>query len=77
MDPLLKVLIPCSVYVQVSLLKELRHPRVVLLIGVCTTSKLPMMVLELMTRGSLHKHLQDPDRYYIHLVYGTHLLFYF
>ncbi|KAH3831342.1 uncharacterized protein LOC127880025 [Dreissena polymorpha] len=46
---------------EVSLLKELRHPRVVLLIGVCTTSKLPVMVLELMSRGSLHNYLRSSE----------------
>ncbi|XP_053399085.1 uncharacterized protein LOC123558283 [Mercenaria mercenaria] len=46
---------------EVSLLKELRHPRVVLLIGVCTSSKLPVMVLEYMSQGSLFSYLHNPE----------------
>ncbi|XP_063416470.1 uncharacterized protein LOC134698109 [Mytilus trossulus] len=45
---------------EVSLLKELHHPRVVQLIGVCTTDKFPLMVLEFMARGSLYYYLHDP-----------------
>ncbi|XP_033105975.1 uncharacterized protein LOC117108132 [Anneissia japonica] len=44
---------------EVHLLHGLRHPRIVLLIGVCTTGKLPIMVLEYMASGSLHQHLHD------------------
>ncbi|ELU17132.1 hypothetical protein CAPTEDRAFT_146577, partial [Capitella teleta] len=45
---------------EVSLLRELRHPRVVLLLGVCMNGPLPLMVLEFMARGSLFHHLHDP-----------------
>ncbi|KAJ8298435.1 hypothetical protein KUTeg_024966 [Tegillarca granosa] len=44
---------------EVNLLQDLRHPRVVLLIGVCTADKLPLMVLEYMARGSLYHRLHD------------------
>ncbi|XP_072039925.1 LOW QUALITY PROTEIN: uncharacterized protein [Amphiura filiformis] len=47
---------------EVSLLHELRHPRVVLLLGVCTTGRLPLMVLEYMAGGSLYHYLHDSDR---------------
>ena len=47
---------------QVSLLRELRHPRVVLLMGVCMTGPLPLMVLEYMAQGSLYHYLHDPDK---------------
>ena len=45
-----------------NLLKELRHPRVVLLMGVCTTSQLPLMLLEYMGLGSLYSYLHDPTK---------------
>ena len=49
---------------QVNLLKELRHPRVVLLMGVCTSSsKLPLMLLEFMAGGSLFHHLHDATKW--------------
>ncbi|XP_006811645.2 uncharacterized protein LOC102810182, partial [Saccoglossus kowalevskii] len=44
---------------EVNLLRELRHPRVVLLLGVCTLSKLPLMVLEFMSKGSLYSLLHN------------------
>ncbi|XP_069130522.1 uncharacterized protein [Argopecten irradians] len=47
---------------EVSLLRDLRHPRVVLLMGVCSTSRLPLMVLEYMARGSLYHHLHNTTR---------------
>ena len=47
---------------QVSLLHELRHPRVVLLLGVCTTGRLPLMVLEYMAGGSLYARIHDKTR---------------
>ncbi|KAL3880644.1 hypothetical protein ACJMK2_032868 [Sinanodonta woodiana] len=47
---------------EVSLLRELRHPRVVLLLGVCTTDRHPLMILEFMSNGSLFKLLHDPER---------------
>ncbi|XP_070553545.1 uncharacterized protein [Ptychodera flava] len=47
---------------EVNLMRELRHPRVVLLLGVCTTSHLPLMVLEYMSNGSLYSWLHDPNR---------------
>jgi serine/threonine protein kinase len=50
-------------FLQVSLLRELRHPRVVLLLGVCMNGPLPLMVLEFMARGSLFHHLHDPHKY--------------
>ena len=48
---------------KVSLLRELRHPNVVLLVGVCTSSHLPLMVLEYMSLGSLYKYLHNPQTY--------------
>ncbi|XP_066287041.1 uncharacterized protein [Branchiostoma lanceolatum] len=47
---------------EVSLLRELRHPRVVLLLGVCTTADLPIMVLEYMAQGSLYHWLHGEER---------------
>ncbi|XP_038055741.1 uncharacterized protein LOC119727764 [Patiria miniata] len=47
---------------EVSLLHELRHPRVVLLLGVCTTGSLPLMVLEYMAGGSLYARIRDKSR---------------
>ncbi|XP_033743162.1 serine/threonine-protein kinase CTR1-like [Pecten maximus] len=47
---------------EVSLLRDLRHPRVVLLMGVCSSSRLPLMVLEYMARGSLYHHLHSTAR---------------
>ncbi|XP_064637727.1 uncharacterized protein LOC135493962 [Lineus longissimus] len=44
---------------EVSLLRELRHPHVVLLVGVCTTATLPLMVLEYMSGGSLFAAIHD------------------
>ncbi|XP_071951805.1 uncharacterized protein [Antedon mediterranea] len=44
---------------EVNLLHGLRHPRIVLLIGVCTTGKLPLMVLEYMSAGSLYQYLHN------------------
>ncbi|KAK3588556.1 hypothetical protein CHS0354_027782 [Potamilus streckersoni] len=47
---------------EVSLLRDLRHPRVVLLLGVCTTDRHPLMVLEFLSQGSLFKLLHNPER---------------
>ncbi|XP_078601587.1 uncharacterized protein LOC144876309 [Branchiostoma floridae x Branchiostoma japonicum] len=47
---------------EVSLLRELRHPRVVLLLGVCSTADLPIMVLEYMAQGSLYHWLHGEER---------------
>ncbi|ESO93984.1 hypothetical protein LOTGIDRAFT_104546 [Lottia gigantea] len=47
---------------EVSLLRDLRHPRVVLLLGVCTDTKLPLMVLEYMSSGNLFNILHDTRR---------------
>ncbi|XP_021360200.1 uncharacterized protein LOC110454806 [Mizuhopecten yessoensis] len=47
---------------EVSLLRDLRHPRVVLLMGVCSSSRLPLMVLEYMARGSLYHRLHSTTR---------------
>ncbi|XP_022086324.1 uncharacterized protein LOC110976918 isoform X2 [Acanthaster planci] len=47
---------------EVSLLHELRHPRVVLLLGVCATGTLPLMVLEYMAGGSLYARIHDKLR---------------
>ncbi|XP_019621594.1 PREDICTED: uncharacterized protein LOC109467910 [Branchiostoma belcheri] len=47
---------------EVSLLRELRHPRVVLLLGVCTAADLPIMVLEYMAQGSLYHWLHGENR---------------
>ena len=46
-----------------NLLRELRHPRVVLLMGVCTSSQRPLMVLEYMNAGSLYGYLHDNNRF--------------
>jgi len=46
-------------------LKELHHPRVVLLLGVCTSDKLPVMVLEFMAKGSLYYYLHDGECWWI------------
>ena len=50
------------VVIQVNLLRELRHPRVVLLVGICTTGRLPIMLLELMERGNLFDYLRDTNK---------------
>ena len=42
-------------------MQDLRHPRVVLLLGVCTSAPLPLMILEFMPKGSLYYYLHDPD----------------
>ncbi|XP_013405886.2 probable serine/threonine-protein kinase drkD [Lingula anatina] len=47
---------------EVNLLQELRHPRVVLLLGASTKTRLPLMVLEFMSQGSLHEYLHDSSR---------------
>ncbi|KAK3099351.1 hypothetical protein FSP39_003147 [Pinctada imbricata] len=47
---------------EVSLLRDLRHPRVVLLMGVVTTNRFPLMILEYMARGSLYHLLHDQSR---------------
>ncbi|XP_046561668.1 serine/threonine-protein kinase BCK1/SLK1/SSP31-like [Haliotis rubra] len=47
---------------EVSLLRDLRHPRVVMLIGVCTSRRLPLMVLEYMCKGNLFVLLHNPNR---------------
>ena len=47
---------------QVNLLRELRHPRVVLLVGICTTARLPIMLLELMVNGNLFDYLHEPSK---------------
>ncbi|GFO30864.1 protein kinase [Plakobranchus ocellatus] len=44
---------------EVSMLLELRHPRVVMLLGVCSTDSLPLVVLEYMSCGNLHSLLHD------------------
>ncbi|XP_033632232.1 dual specificity protein kinase splB-like [Asterias rubens] len=55
---------------EVSLLHELRHPRVVLLLGVCTSGQLPLMVLEFMAGGSLYARIHDKSREYLdHIAY--------
>ena len=45
-----------------SLLRDLRHPRVVLLVGVSTGDRLPIMVLEFMAGGDLYTLIHDPSR---------------
>ncbi|XP_071087310.1 uncharacterized protein [Haliotis cracherodii] len=47
---------------EVCLLRDLRHPRVVMLIGVCTSQRLPLMVLEYMSKGNLFALLHNPNR---------------
>ncbi|CAL1535237.1 unnamed protein product, partial [Lymnaea stagnalis] len=47
---------------EVSMFEELCHSNVVQLIGVCTTDKLPLVVLEYMVLGNLHNWLHDPSR---------------
>ncbi|KAL5012105.1 hypothetical protein ScPMuIL_010656 [Solemya velum] len=47
---------------EVSLLQELRHPRVVQLIGVCTTLKLPVIVLEYLPGGNLYQRLHMENK---------------
>ena len=48
---------------EVSLLRELRHPNVVLLLGVCRDREgRPLMVLEYMENGSLFSVLHDFER---------------
>ncbi|KAK7495292.1 hypothetical protein BaRGS_00013474, partial [Batillaria attramentaria] len=47
---------------EVSLLRDLRHPRVVLLIGVSCADRLPIMVLEFMAGGDLYALIHDPRR---------------
>ncbi|XP_067663814.1 uncharacterized protein [Haliotis asinina] len=47
---------------EVSLLRDLRHPRVVMLIGVSTSRRLPIMVLEYMSKGNLFALLHNPNR---------------
>ena len=46
-----------------NLLKDLRHPRVVLLVGVCTSGRLPIMILEYMANGSLYDYLHNAQKY--------------
>ncbi|KAK6173233.1 hypothetical protein SNE40_016722 [Patella caerulea] len=47
---------------EVSLLRDLRHPRVVMLLGVCTETKYPLMLLEYMANGNLFSILHDQNR---------------
>lgn len=45
---------------EAALLQQLHHPRVVLLMGVCTTAARPFMVLEYLSGGTLHSLVHDP-----------------
>ena len=58
---LLMSILYCSL-LQVSLLSGLRHPQVVLLLGVCTMERLPLMLLEYMSQGSLYAYLHNQEK---------------
>ncbi|KAK8406422.1 hypothetical protein O3P69_007237 [Scylla paramamosain] len=47
---------------EAALLQQLHHPRVVLLMGVCTTTARPFMVLEYLSGGTLHSFVHNPER---------------
>ncbi|XP_045129407.1 probable serine/threonine-protein kinase DDB_G0268876 isoform X2 [Portunus trituberculatus] len=47
---------------EAALLQQLHHPRVVLLMGVCTTTARPFMVLEYLSGGTLHSFVHSTER---------------
>lgn len=47
---------------EAALLQQLHHPRVVLLMGVCSTAARPFMLLEYMMGGSLHTLIHGDAR---------------
>ncbi|KAA0192971.1 hypothetical protein HAZT_HAZT002613 [Hyalella azteca] len=47
---------------EAALLQQLHHPRVVLLMGVCSTAARPFMLLEYMSGGSLHALLHGDGK---------------
>ncbi|KAK4297581.1 hypothetical protein Pmani_030011, partial [Petrolisthes manimaculis] len=47
---------------EAALLQQLHHPRVVLLMGVCTAATRPFMVLEYLSGGTLYSLVHDPAR---------------
>lgn len=52
-----------KMFYQVSLLRDLRHPCVVLLIGISTADSLPIMVLEYMAGRDLYTLIHNSNRY--------------
>ena len=47
---------------EAALLQQLHHPRVVLLMGVCSTASRPFMLLEYMMGGSLHTLIHGENK---------------
>ncbi|KAL7645541.1 UNVERIFIED_CONTAM: hypothetical protein RMT77_003927 [Armadillidium vulgare] len=47
---------------EAALLQQLHHPRVVLLMGVCTTATRPFMLLEFLSGGTLHTLIHSKTR---------------
>lgn len=51
-------------FFQISILQELRHPHVAMLLGVCSRrEKWPLIVMEYLACGSLHTWLHGPGRW--------------